>query len=240
MTTHSHCSLQPSLSPGEDGTKTSSKMKHLLFLGIAIIALHVGHSNIPAFCSLPSEEGQGSQFLVALFYDGAKDQCQPFLYKGEGGNANRFENERECIRNCSVNADTIYPMDAREACLYKKAEGSCSGQYLRYYYDPVHGKCKRFLWTGCIGNGNRFLNSQICNATCDGIHDDTLADEMEDDEPDTPIAIICGVLLAVIVIGIFTTVIVLTLKSKKKKSKKSGGKHNESDPPLQEQRIEMS
>lgn len=69
-----------------------------------------------------------------------------------------------------VNEDDVFFFTAREACLYKKAEGSCSGQYLRYYYDPVHGKCKRFLWTGCIGNGNRFLNSQICNATCDGIH----------------------------------------------------------------------
>ena len=62
---------------------------------------------------MPSEEGQGTQFIIALFYDHAKDQCQPFLYKGEGGNANRFVNERECIRNCSVNADTIYPMDGK-------------------------------------------------------------------------------------------------------------------------------
>ncbi|XP_073327888.1 tissue factor pathway inhibitor [Pagrus major] len=192
------------------------------------------------FCSLPSDEGQGIQFMFALYYDAQQDQCQPFIYKGEGGNANRFENERECIRNCSANAETIYPTDASEACHYPKAEGSCGGKYLRYYYHSVHKKCKKFLWSGCIGNGNRFLSSEICNKTCDGIQDDPVGDEIEDDEPDTPIAIICGVLLALIVVAIFTTVIVLTVKSKKKKSKKSGGKSKEADTALQEQRLEMS
>ena len=69
-----------------------------------------------------------------------------------------------------VNEDGVFLLTARQACHYKKAEGSCSGKYLRYYYDPVHGKCKRFLWTGCIGNGNRFLSSNLCNSTCDGVH----------------------------------------------------------------------
>ncbi|KAM9352358.1 inter-alpha-trypsin inhibitor [Symphorus nematophorus] len=217
-------------------------MKHLLFLGIVFAAFHVSHSNTPPeFCQMPHDEGQGTKFIFSLYYDAVQDMCQPFLYRGEGGNANRFVNERECIRNCSVNSEAIYPTDATKACHFKKAAGQCSGNFLRYYYDSVHDKCKKFLWSGCIGNGNRFFTSESCNSTCAGIHDD--GDEPEEDEPDTPIAIICGVLLAVIIAAVLITVIVLTVKSKNKGSKKKGkGKSKDkSDSPLQEQQgIEMA
>uniref|UniRef100_A0A3B4G477 BPTI/Kunitz inhibitor domain-containing protein n=1 Tax=Pundamilia nyererei TaxID=303518 RepID=A0A3B4G477_9CICH len=65
------------------------------------------------FCRLPSDAGQGTSFNFAVYYDVSKDQCSPFLYNGEGGNANRFQNERECLRNCSVNAEDVYPMDGK-------------------------------------------------------------------------------------------------------------------------------
>ncbi|XP_054476653.1 BPTI/Kunitz domain-containing protein [Anoplopoma fimbria] len=216
-------------------------MKHLLFLGIAFSAFYISHSNPPEFCALGSDEGEGSSFTFALFYDHVKDQCNPFIYKGQGGNANRFQNERECIRNCSVNADKIYPMDVSQACHFKKAMGECSAKLLRYYYDSVHHKCKKFLWSGCIGNGNRFTDQGICNTTCSGIHD--VGDEEEEAEPDTPIAIICGVLLAAIIASIFITVIVLTIQSKKKNPKKKAqGKSEEpqSASPLQERGMEMA
>uniref|UniRef100_A0A3P8Q9T1 BPTI/Kunitz inhibitor domain-containing protein n=1 Tax=Astatotilapia calliptera TaxID=8154 RepID=A0A3P8Q9T1_ASTCA len=52
------------------------------------------------FCLLPPDVGQGTSFTLAVHYDVNKDQCTPFLYNGEGGNANRFENESECITQC--------------------------------------------------------------------------------------------------------------------------------------------
>lgn len=55
------------------------------------------------------------------------------------------------------------------ACHLPKAPGDCFGHYLRYYYDAAHGKCTTFAWTGCVGNGNRFLDLDHCNATCFGI-----------------------------------------------------------------------
>ncbi|XP_035521194.1 boophilin-G2 [Morone saxatilis] len=217
-------------------------MKHLLFLGIAFAAFHISHSNTPDFCQKAADEGQGTNFLYALYYNPTQDQCSPFIYKGQGGNENRFENERECMRNCSRSVETVYPMDASLACHFKKKPGSCNGHFLRYYYDSVHNKCKKFLWTGCIGNGNRFFDYNSCNTTCAGIHDD--GNEGEEEEPDTPIAIICGVLLAVITVAIFTSVIVLTIQSKKKKAfnEKGAGKSRDvkSDSPLQEPAIEMA
>ncbi|XP_029992555.1 papilin [Sphaeramia orbicularis] len=222
-------------------TTTGSKMKHLLFFGIAFAVLHISNQqSTPDFCQLAPDEGEGPSFQFAMFYDPAIDKCSPFIYKGQGGNANRFNNERECIRNCSVNAEDIYPMDVSKACHFPKANGKCSGRFLRYYYDSVYDRCRKFHWSGCYGNGNRFFDQITCNATCDGIHDDRYEDE--DIETDTPIAIICGVLLAVIVSAILITVIVLTVKSKKNKGEKKApgrSKEQQSDLPLQE-REDMS
>uniref|UniRef100_A0A672J461 BPTI/Kunitz inhibitor domain-containing protein n=1 Tax=Salarias fasciatus TaxID=181472 RepID=A0A672J461_SALFA len=114
--------------------------------------------------------GEGTKFHYAVYYDPSTDQCSPFHYKGEKGNANRFEHERECIRNCSDNAENIYPMEDAKACTLKKMVGGCDGSFLRYYYDPIHDKCKKFLYSGCLGNGNRFFDSGSCNNTCVGIH----------------------------------------------------------------------
>ncbi|XP_013859097.1 kunitz-type serine protease inhibitor Kunitz-1 isoform X2 [Austrofundulus limnaeus] len=217
-------------------------MKNLLVLGIVLSALHIIYSKTPAFCQKPSDPGQGTKYIFAVYYDASNDRCNPFFYGGEGGNENRFENERQCMRNCSPNAENIYPVDESKACLLKHETGTCSGSLLKYYYNPAHDKCKKFIWTGCHGNGNRFSDSETCNSTCLGIHQDS--DELEEDEPDTPIAIICGVLLAIIIVAIIVTVTVLTVQSKKKKGSKKTSKNKSSDSqpdsPLQERAIEMA
>nr|XP_057932141.1 BPTI/Kunitz domain-containing protein [Doryrhamphus excisus] len=191
------------------------------------------------FCHLAEDEGVGDSFIIALHYEPTQDRCNPFIYKGQGGNANRFLRERECMTNCSASVDKYYPTDATATCLLTKVAGGCNGNFLRYYYDSVHKKCKKFLWTGCHGNGNRFFDHDSCNATCAGVHDDR--EEEEEDEPDTPIAIICGVLLAVIIASILITVIVLTVKSKKKQKMAPGkSKDEQTDAPLQGQTLEMA
>lgn len=63
------------------------------------------------FCQLPRDEGEGGNYIFSLYYDATQDTCSPFIYRGQGGNANRFNNERDCIRNCSANTENIYPMD---------------------------------------------------------------------------------------------------------------------------------
>ncbi|XP_077424570.1 inter-alpha-trypsin inhibitor [Vanacampus margaritifer] len=214
-------------------------MKHLLLFSIVLAAFHLGHSEIPDFCYLPEDEGSGNSFIISLYYDVNNDQCSPFVYKGQEGNGNRFLNERECMSNCSANIDSFYPKDATAVCLLKKLNGGCNGRFLSFYYDAVHGKCKKFQWTGCHGNGNRFFDHESCNATCAGIHDNR--EEEEDDEQDTPIAIICGVLIGLVVIAIITTIIVLTVQSKKKQKKVPARSRDEQpEVPLREQGLEMA
>ncbi|XP_077567328.1 thrombin inhibitor hemalin [Stigmatopora nigra] len=197
------------------GGRLRRKMKHLILFALFFATLDRVHSNIPEFCQLAGDEGVGEKFMIFLYYDAKQDECNPFVYKGQGGNDNRFTNERECMRNCSSQIEKTYPQNATEMCFLPKQEGDCSGTHLRFYYNSVFGKCKKFLWSGCHGNGNRFFDPESCNSTCAGVLADR-EEEEEEDEPDTPIAIICGVLLGLIILTIIITIIVLTVQSKKK------------------------
>ncbi|KAI4872194.1 hypothetical protein NFI96_031032, partial [Prochilodus magdalenae] len=208
--------------------------------------LNASQSSSPtaAICDLPKDEGTGSDVQIYLYYDKEADQCYPLRYKGEGGNANRFAAEHYCMRNCSDRAESVYPMDRKMACHLPKAPGECYGTYLRYYYDSVHEKCKTFSWTGCAGNGNRFLDLQRCNNTCFGEKDE--GDETDEDvEKDTPAGLIIGVVLGVIGAIILIVVIFLVLKKKPipKKSKAKAKKDKSSsgpDTPLQNDKIELA
>ncbi|MGH0169782.1 UNVERIFIED_CONTAM: hypothetical protein FKN15_073712 [Acipenser sinensis] len=44
------------------------------------------------------------------------DQCQPFSYKGSGGNGNRFFTDRMCMSNCSARAAQLYPQGVNIPC----------------------------------------------------------------------------------------------------------------------------
>ncbi|XP_041966262.1 BPTI/Kunitz domain-containing protein [Alosa sapidissima] len=171
-------------------------------------------------CSMPKNEGtaaEGIQPMVYYYYDNVTDQCDPFMFYGAGGNANRFNVEKYCMRNCSSSGTALYPIDETEACHFKKEVGKCLSNYLRYYYDPIHRKCKTFFWTGCVGNGNRFLDSQACNKTCYGIADP--GEGPEEDEYDTPVALILGVVFGLVGTAILVAIIVLAIKSKEKSKK---------------------
>ncbi|XP_016423748.1 kunitz-type U19-barytoxin-Tl1a-like [Sinocyclocheilus rhinocerous] len=213
-------------------------------LGIILFIFALNH-NIQAqttkseACSLTPDAGTGSESDVRVYmhYDAEKDNCYPFRYSGSGGNANRFITEKQCMRNCSHRAEALFPMDARQVCTLPKKPGECFGHYLRYYYSPEHHTCKSFYWTGCVGNGNRFLTLNWCNATCYNAADQGLEDHSG--ESDVPVGIILGVVFGLIGAVIFIVVIVFAVKNKPS-SKKRGKKDGKSaEQPLKEQSIEM-
>ncbi|KAG9281015.1 BPTI/Kunitz domain-containing protein [Astyanax mexicanus] len=224
---------------------TAMKDLNVFLLFFAVFYSTKGQTTAPSICDLPKDEGTGSDVKVYLYYDKVEDKCFPFRYMGEGGNGNRFTAEHLCMRNCSARAEELYPSVRSDSCHLPKAPGDCYGAYLRYYYDSLHAKCKTFYWTGCVGNGNRFLDIQRCNDTCFGILD--AGEEKEEEvESDTPIGIILGVALGIIGAIILIVVLVLTLKpsSKKSKAKAKEVSKDASAPgpelPLQEAATEMA
>ncbi|XP_051740986.1 BPTI/Kunitz domain-containing protein [Ctenopharyngodon idella] len=211
-------------------------------LGIILFIFALNHNiqaqtQKPEACSLKPDVGTGENVVIYMHYDEEKDTCLPFRYSGQGGNANRFITEKQCMRNCSDRAEEMYPTDEKLACMLPKEIGQCTGFYLRYYYSPEHHTCKSFYWTGCVGNGNRFFSFDLCNATCFNAADLGLEDYSG--ESDVPVGIILGVVFGLIGAIILVVVIVFAVKKKpssKKRQKKDG---KSAEQPLKEQAIEM-
>ncbi|XP_048014124.1 kunitz-type serine protease inhibitor bitisilin-3-like [Megalobrama amblycephala] len=168
-------------------------------------------------CSLKPDEGTGDEVVIYMHYDAEKDSCHPFRYSGQGGNANRFITEKQCMRNCSDRADQLYPQDERQACMLPKEVGKCTGRYLRYYYSPEHQTCKSFYWTGCVGNGNRFQ----CSRYVIKLIVNNIGQEDYSGESGVSVGIILGVALGLIGVIIFTVVIVFAVKKKSSHSQVS-------------------
>ncbi|RCN37571.1 Kunitz/Bovine pancreatic trypsin inhibitor domain protein [Ancylostoma caninum] len=53
-------------------------------------------------CSLIVKEGRGTQSIQRWFYNQKTRQCQPFTYKGMGGNENNFLLREHCESTCPV------------------------------------------------------------------------------------------------------------------------------------------
>ena len=53
-----------------------------------------------------------------------------------------------------------------EPCTIKKDPGTCKEYQPMWYFEPITGVCRRFLYGGCDGNGNRFLTSDECLQRC--------------------------------------------------------------------------
>ncbi|XP_048829311.1 BPTI/Kunitz domain-containing protein [Brienomyrus brachyistius] len=215
-------------------------MNRLVALVVLSILFHTVLAQQSNVCDLPMDEGQGTDHFPRLYFDMTKDKCVPFAYKGQGGNGNRFITDKMCMRNCSLKAEEIYPKNEIKVCRFPKSVGDCLSHYLLWYYDPIIGKCKNFYYSGCGGNGNRFINATICESTCAGVHDLPSSDNLqpEDDESDTPVGLIIGILLGVL--GAIIIIIVVVVSVKKKKSNGVSKNKKELDVPLNDRPVEVS
>jgi papilin len=55
-------------------------------------------------------------------------------------------------------------------CLLPKISGNCGETIESWFYDFKQGECKKFNYSGCNGNLNRFSSSEICEYTCQGLN----------------------------------------------------------------------
>jgi len=51
-------------------------------------------------------------------------------------------------------------------CMMPKKVGPCEAGKPRYFYNTRSTKCEKFLYGGCEGNGNNFMNIRECNRKC--------------------------------------------------------------------------
>ncbi|XP_068620670.1 uncharacterized protein [Battus philenor] len=65
-------------------------------------------------------------------------------------------------KNAEIKGFVGQPM----VCFELPKKGNGKSWYLRWYFDPHAGVCKRFIYSGSGGNGNKFITQYNCNVTC--------------------------------------------------------------------------
>jgi hypothetical protein len=143
-------------------------------------------------CHLPMDKGY-AQILrkTAMWYFNQESgDCESFLWRGAGGNNNRFvtydmcatvcKNDAEDERIIGGNENIPLPASARRAnlappadiCSQSPPKSSCGFANIatRFYFDKSDGKCHIYLSTECdfckLGNCNSFATKDDCKTTC--------------------------------------------------------------------------
>lgn len=57
-------------------------------------------------------------------------------------------------------------IDFVDVCSLPYDEGPCRGSILKWRFDVDTGKCLKFAYGGCDGNGNRFGSKEECESLC--------------------------------------------------------------------------
>ncbi|XP_076259164.1 proteoglycan-like sulfated glycoprotein papilin isoform X9 [Rhynchophorus ferrugineus] len=110
-------------------------------------------------CSVAKERGPCRNYTVKWFYDMSYGGCSRFWYGGCEGNANRFKSKEECEGVC------VKPQGI-DRCKLPKVPGSCDGYFPQWYYEKESKHCTQFIYTGCLGNNNRFETREECSELC--------------------------------------------------------------------------
>ena len=53
-----------------------------------------------------------------------------------------------------------------DVCSMERDTGPCTDYRAVWYFEPVSRTCRRFLFGGCDGNGNKFNSSEECHSRC--------------------------------------------------------------------------
>ena len=72
------------------------------------------------------------------------------------------------LTTCLVNEITGVEECIDSTCTLEPDPGPCTFFYSFFFFNVSSGQCDTFLFGGCKGNGNRFLQSDDCRETCKG------------------------------------------------------------------------
>ncbi|XP_042298355.1 low-density lipoprotein receptor-related protein 11 isoform X2 [Sceloporus undulatus] len=79
-----------------------------------------------------------------------------------------------------------------EQCLMRPDAGPCNGHFPRWHFDEFSGTCIHFIYGGCKGNENNFLQESDCLTGCVKVHESRTSGKGTDDKDETDIALLKG------------------------------------------------
>ena len=123
-------------------------------------AADASSSDVDAICKLPRESGNCEAYIPSYWHNPTTGVCEPFVYGGCGGNANRFPSLDECQAAChGGSAELDSCRDPGDCTLI--AVGCC-------------GNCGREVAHDFIAVNYSAANKypRECNGTCGGCPDD--------------------------------------------------------------------
>ncbi|BHF75710.1 hypothetical protein SprV_0501880600 [Sparganum proliferum] len=121
---------------------------------VAMLPASIGpNPSINAICFLPVKPGMCAAHMPRFYFDARDGTCKSFVYGGCGGNKNNF-----LSKHASKNPICDLPAE----------RGGCLAVQLSVYFDSNEGKCKPFIYSGCGGNKNNFINNAACMEACGG------------------------------------------------------------------------
>lgn len=147
--------------------------KLLLFFCVsAILSLAIADN---AICSQPKVVGPCRAAFQRWYYNSELAKCETFIYGGCQGNDNNFATYQQCSSACEpkiLGADD-------SICSLEPKTGPCKAYFPRYFYNPENNQCQEFIYGGCLGNSNNFLDKTSCEKTCLKLRDQQAVCQLE-------------------------------------------------------------
>ncbi|XP_054853894.1 actinia tenebrosa protease inhibitors-like [Eublepharis macularius] len=126
--------------------------------------------SVPKHCTLPLKQGPCKAAFPRYYYNTQTNKCEKFIYGGCKGNANNFLEKEDCAQEChSVGGVTISRNNIPKHCTLPLEQGPCKAAFPRYYYNTQTNKCEKFIYGGCKGNANNFLEKEDCAQECHSV-----------------------------------------------------------------------
>ncbi|XP_059480274.1 papilin isoform X2 [Neocloeon triangulifer] len=120
-------------------------------------------------CSLPRVAEACDHNTIQYFYDSSTDSCDATRPGECLLNTNRFPDKEYCERRCRRGPPAPTqpePSPEENVCQLSPNPGPCRGSMEAWFFSANENVCRKFIYGGCEGNGNRFSSNEECLAKC--------------------------------------------------------------------------